>query len=233
LIKVRAPNGGEAVSARLRRGVLDPERRLKVEEHREKLTRFMDRWHDELSEAERRDLQAFVSELEQVLNEDSSNQRQPPEPLFARSDAVLQQIGEIRGTDAAVSNFLFATAKYLKEEDRTKIAQWIADIKQARERADWTAALAISQQVDRDLAQFSDNLHLIARTRIFAMQERLAPALSHKVMSALGHIDDGVDKSDGDKIKQGIEELWNLWPDIRTEIAKSGETPPQITKPVE
>jgi len=202
---------------------VDPDRLRKIEEHREKLTRFMDRWQNELKEAERQDLQGIVNELESA---GVSNQVKQIEPLIARGDAILEQIIEIRGTDANISNFLFACSKYLSEQQRTMIASWIADLDQARERADWTGAFAISGQIDQDMNQFSDTLHVIARCRICALQDKLSPALSHRVTAALSHLDDGVDKNDKEVVDRGIAELFGLWDNVKSEIRNLGEVIP-------
>ena len=165
------------------------------------------------------------------MSGDTNAISRPLEPLIARSDQVLSRISEIRASDASVSNFLFATGKYLNDQQQQEVAQWQADLNQARERADWAAGDLLVHQIDDGLEKYSSTLHLIAKYRIGILQNRFSPRLAHRAQAALHHLDEAYDKNDGDAVGRAVEELFSLWDDVRAEIQNLGEPDPGPARP--
>jgi molecular chaperone DnaK (HSP70) len=211
-------------------GRLDPERQQHVEERRERLTAFLDRWADELEEAESRAFYELIDEMDQLLLGQSGGQ--PVDALLTRADELARAAATVRGSTAYISAVKVAAGKYLAQEDREELDRYLESMEQARARADWTAARAIADNARAAIDGYGEAVEILVICRTLANQGRLSPSLTHRVRGAVRTIDQGLTDGQPELAERGMGALLGLWDEVKEELAEDDRLP-AITKPDE
>jgi molecular chaperone DnaK len=226
-VKLRKSTG-EVKNATLHHGLIDPELRKKVMEERDRLARFVDKWSFELTEAEQKDFLVALDQLDMAINEDASHLHTSVEKLLQQIKYKRDLAENVRATDAFNSAVLHAGGKYMAEDLRDEFIQISDEFDQARARADWVCVEEVVRKADEKVQKLSGALMIVIYARTFAEQNKVSPALQHKIYEQLRKIDEGVDKGDKQGIDEGIETLDKLWPQISQELAQSNTYVPVI-----
>ena len=220
---------GQVKNARLQHGLMDPQNRERVEKIRQDLTHFMDRWDEELTDAERKDFLHTLDQLDQAVNEDISKLRIPIDELLRQVDHKTSLATNTRGTDAFNSAIIRVGGKYLSPEFLELFTQIGRDFDQARSRADWAAAEQIIQRADEAINQLSEPMMVVIHTRTMADQNKIPLSLQNRVYDMHHKMDKGIETTDKEAVNSAIEALFELWPEIRSELERSGQSVP-VTK---
>jgi len=229
-VKIRAA-GVAGKTVRLQHfGRLDPERQQQVEERRERLTAFLDRWTDELEPAEARAFYEVIDEIDQLLLGQSGGG--PAEALLARADELVKVATTVRGSTAYINAVKVAAGKYLAQEDRDELDRHLESLEQARARADWTAALAVADNARVAMDGYGEAVEILVLCRTFASQGRLSPSLTHRVQGAVRTIDQGLTDGQTELAERGMSVLIGLWSEVKQELAEDDRLP-AVTKPDE
>jgi molecular chaperone DnaK (HSP70) len=226
LVAVRIRASGVAPrQVQLRRGQVDPERQRKITEQRVQVTRFLDRWEHEVTEAERRDLHALIDQLDQALVENADEAQLPLDTLINHASRTIRLASRVRGTDAMLMNLPSALGRRLMHEQRAHLAQLGEQINEARYEADWARAAALVQQADMAIERLGEPLRLAGYARILALQKKLSPRLSTRVLTLLDEYDDAHDRADRRRLAAATDRLYRLWSEIETDL-RQNETDP-------
>jgi hypothetical protein len=169
----------------------------------------MDRWENEITNAERRDFHEMLDELDSVLASDTTS-RTTPEDVMARTDGLTALAIEVRGTHAWIGNVLFGAGKFMPPAKQAQLRQFQADIEQARARADWTAGQAIYREADKAIFELGNTMLLIVDSRTRSAQNKFSPGLTSEVQMALHDIDEGVEQDDTERVDRGRDTLFAL-----------------------
>ena len=211
-------------------GRLAPEDLQRLETHRRAVTRFVDKWSDELTPAESAVFYQMLEEIDEMIV-GAGGTRAAVDELTARSDRFVELVSEIRGEDAYLSAVQASAGKYLTDVDRDELASYSAVIDEARGRADWGAALVVARQADTFIAGFGRDLQNLVFCRTFAAQGRLSPALSLRVQGAAREFDEAYDRGDRAAMDQAAAALNDLRPEVSTELRDRGDDVNAVTKP--
>lgn len=214
---------GQVKNARLQHGLMDPQHRQGVEKVRQDLTRFMDKWDDELTDAERQDFLQTLDLLDQAINEDISKLRIPIDELLRQVDRKTNLATNTRGTDAFNSAIIHVGGKYLSPEILELFTQIGRDFDQARSRADWAAAEHIIQRADEAVNQLSGPMMVVIRTKTMADQNKIPLSLQNRVYDLHRKMDNGLEANDQEAVSSAIQALFELWPEIFAEIERLGQ----------
>jgi molecular chaperone DnaK len=223
-VKLRS-GGGQVKDARLQHGLIDPELRKRVISERDALTRFIDRWQEELTDAEYRDLMSTLALLDQGINEDVSKLKIPVQTMLQQVAYKTQLATNGRGSDAFNSAVIRAGSKYMKPQEVQPFEQIGRDFDQARDRADWAAIDAIIKRADQAVNGLSAGILVIVHLRTLADQDKISPAMQNKVYPILTRLDQAWDKNDGDGVKTALDELFNIMDAVFDDAKRMGNPP--------
>jgi len=224
---------GEAKDARLQRAPIDPERRRKIEERRDRVTKFIDKWSIELSGAERASLFQLIDSLDGALAEGNDRQQRTLDLTLSQADQRIGLIADIRGKSAIISNILGMAGKYLPLPQQAQLEQFQAGIENARERADWQMFDDLNKQTETAIADIAPNTMAIVYALSLAGQRSLSPSLTQRVYATVRNIDEGISTGNRERFEQGMDTLHSMWDEIRREMEASGKEAPVITRPVD
>jgi len=222
-------SSGQVKNARLQHGLMDPQHRERVEKIRQNLTHFMDKWDDELTDAERKDFLQTLDLLDQAINEDISKLRIPIDELLRQVDYKTNLATNTRGTDAFNSAIVRVGGKYLSPDILELFVQIGRDFDQARSRADWAAAEQIIQRADEAVNQLSAPMMVVIHTRTMADQNKIPLSLQNRVYDMHRKMDNGLEANDQEVVGSAIQSLFELWPEITAELERSGQNVPITT----
>ena len=224
-VKVRGTKDVKKV--RFRHHRLDPDLMRRVEEQRDKVTEFMDKWDEELTDAERVAFHQLLDEIDQAVNEESSTHRQPIEPLLLRSKATVDLVSEIRGHQAYMSSVLVFAGKYIGEALRQQLLSYMRDLQEAREKADWSTAESIYNEAHQLTNNLSDTVQMVVYCRTLASQGSVSPALANRIFDASRVLDEGLDSNNKKQVEQAISQLFELWEAVQKELDNLSKKGPQ------
>ncbi len=229
-VKLRTSKG-EAKNVRIRRYEINPEKKRRIEEYREKVTRFIDKWEEELTEAEWINFNKIIDQLDQTLIEGNGLNGQALDSLLENIDKFTEIASSIRGSSAFITATLVNGGKYLSQSQREQLIEWEKGIHEARERGNWLSAETIANVASEAINQLPSPLLLVIYSRTFANQNSLSPSLAHRIYSALRNVDEGFESNDQSLMGQGIDTLFDLWDEVQQELDKQNIAIPPIVRP--
>jgi molecular chaperone DnaK len=209
---------------------LDPEDIRRLEEHRRGVTTFVDRWTSELFPAESVVCYQMIGELEEMIG-GSGVSRDAVNEMAARADRLVETVADARGQAAYVSAVQASIGRYVAESDRAELEGFASAIEGARERADWGAALVVGRQAEEFVGGFGPAMRTLVFCRTFAVQGKLSPALSHRVMGTVRAFDGAFDRGDQVAMDQALAELVDIHGDVSVEMNNRDDDVVAITKP--
>ena len=211
-------------------GRLAPEDQQRLETHRRAVTRFVDKWSDELTPAEAAVFYQMLEEIDEMIV-GAGGSRAAVDELTTRSDRLVDLVSEIRGEDAYLSAVAASAGKYLADTDRAELDSYSTVIDEARGRADWGAALVVARQADTFVRGFGPELTNLVFCRTFAAQGRLSPALSLRVQGVAREFDEAYDRGDRAAMDQASAALGDLRTEVSAELRERGDDVNAVTKP--
>ncbi|GAA0436210.1 hypothetical protein Acor_55120 [Acrocarpospora corrugata] len=215
-VKVRVAGAETKVVELQHFGRLDPEHQQRIEAHRQKVTAFVDRWAQELTEAESQVFYRLLDDLDQVLIKGPGPKS--VDMLVTEAEQLVGTVSEIRGSDAFITAVINGAGKYIGQENIVKLARYSEELGVARERADWTSAKASAASADALIDGFGEVVRILVFCRTLARQGQLTPALTHRVQGALREVDQKLDAGADDDVRAALGILLTLWAEIREEV---------------
>jgi molecular chaperone DnaK (HSP70) len=229
-VKVRAVGEQPRRVQIQRSGRIGPEDLQRLERQREAVTRFVDRWTDELAPTEAAVFYQMIEEIEQMMAGGAGVSAAVTE-LVERADRLVALVSDVRGSSAYLSAVRAAVGKYLSEADRDELARFAAAVEEARGRADWGAAAVIAQQARDYIDEFGPDLRDLVFCRAFAVQGSLSAALSHRILGRTREFDEAFDRGDRAGMDQAAAALAELAADVRDELDENPYDVTAVTKP--
>lgn len=231
VVKLRS-GSGQVKNAVLHHGLIDPELRKKVMEERLKLVQFIDKWNEELTEAERADFADTLASLDMAINEDASHLRISVETLLQQVSYKTDLAKTARGANAFNSAVLRAGGKYISEELRHELELIDKEFDAVRAMADWNGLEEVLRKANEASEKMSGPLKLIVYCRTFADQNKITPALQQRVYALLRKLDEAVERGDRQQIDECINALYPIWDEIQQELDRNTDIP-VVTKVVD
>jgi len=216
VVRIQVASAESKVVQLQRFGRLDPVHQQRVEAFRVKLTETLDRRAQELTSAELAAFYRTLDELDEVLIGGPGSR--PVDALLAQAEALKQSAESVRGEQAYVSAVIAAAGRYLSPDDVELLTRYREELKAVRERADWTAALVICENISAAIKALGEGVRIIVLCRTFANQGSLSPALTHRVHGALRLLDAGLDAEDSTAAENALTLLMEIWPEVSKEI---------------
>lgn len=230
LVNVRAADGVSRRAEIQHNGRLDPESQQRLEAHRLKVTKFVDRWTDELSAAESAVFFAIMEEMELMLI-GIGGSRAGVDEITTRADRLVDRVSTIRGQAAFISNLQGTVGKYLSQSDRESLRQLSEEMKAARDRADWDEASVVvrkSTAIEDGLSRDVTSLHWV---RSWANMGKLSPALTHRANGALREYDAAFDRGDAAAVGTAGAAIRSLQSEAWEEVKLRSNDVDAVSKP--
>ena len=231
-VHVHAP-GVTPRRVEIERHPLDPEQRRRLDDVRDRLTRFIDRWDREITDAERPYFYQQVAVLDDALTRGGAVAPGRPsvDEVVQQTEDLIWKTSEVRSTTAVVHNMLDDVGKDLHDAERETLGRYEESIRQARARADWQAGLAIMKQADEAVFGLNDNVLMIQRLIYATNHLRLHPSLNNRIKTAVDAFDGAFERGTEEDLERTLNDLWDLWPEVKAELDKDDRPGPTPTRP--
>ncbi|MER7752816.1 Hsp70 family protein [Kitasatospora sp. NPDC097643] len=209
-------HGGAEKTVKLERVTLDPELKVQVEEQQRQIESFTDRWGGELTEAERREAQRLMEQLDDLAA--GQTRGQSVDEALERAQRQLKAQRWVRGSEAYLSLFIAYCEKHLDPSDLDRLRSVAAELRLRREAADWEGAMRAAQKADELCDSLGHTFRMLTMCNVYVNQNMVSPALAQLIIAELRGLDTGVEQTNMEAVNRHMSNLLALYAQAQREL---------------